>query len=349
VGYHIPIQGIIRTGEIAIIRIKESGNSLLKPGRTGTNWLKKISHRKDAFGRTANDVFREHDVQVVDWCQEADFGFSMYGNYVEDIPMKRCILYKTEPPIYNLYFGVGLNRTKFLNQYMAVFSNSKVESNNYEHIHAPLDFYLGDKKIVDEYFDKPKDNLLCMMLRNKKTSMKINGFIPGLRKYNKYNLTPYRIEMDNAFCDSIPNDYHSYGRGWNEKCFKGDGKSIIRKNYSPIKERFEVISKYKFNFCPENSMFNGYVTEKPFQAMLSGSIPIYKGAPDVDNILPIGSFIDAREFETESLIDYIKNMTTGEYNAHRKRMKKFVTSKESNIYSSYNFAKRLVKVLEDNT
>jgi hypothetical protein len=48
------------------------------------------------------------------------------------------------------------------------------------------------------------------------------------------------------------------------------------------------LQQYKFNICPENSIGNGYVTEKLFQALYSGCIPIYHGysknpEPDIIN------------------------------------------------------------------
>ena len=48
------------------------------------------------------------------------------------------------------------------------------------------------------------------------------------------------------------------------------------KVYADDKSRF--ISKYKFNICPENSNCAGYVTEKVFQAIDAGCIPIYWGS-----------------------------------------------------------------------
>ncbi len=48
------------------------------------------------------------------------------------------------------------------------------------------------------------------------------------------------------------------------------------KVYSDDKSRF--ISEYKFNICPENSNCAGYVTEKVFQAIDAGCIPIYWGS-----------------------------------------------------------------------
>ena len=37
------------------------------------------------------------------------------------------------------------------------------------------------------------------------------------------------------------------------------------------------LQQYKFNICPENSINDGYVTEKIFQSLYSGCIPIYNG------------------------------------------------------------------------
>lgn len=49
----------------------------------------------------------------------------------------------------------------------------------------------------------------------------------------------------------------------------------------------EVLSRYMFNLAFENSIEPGYVTEKPFDALLAGSVPVYLGdAAHLKNILP---------------------------------------------------------------
>ena len=42
--------------------------------------------------------------------------------------------------------------------------------------------------------------------------------------------------------------------------------------------KYDFIRQYKFNICPENSNSSGYVTEKIFQAVEAGCIPIYWGS-----------------------------------------------------------------------
>ena len=53
----------------------------------------------------------------------------------------------------------------------------------------------------------------------------------------------------------------------------------------------QVLSRYKFVLCFENSNTNGYCTEKIFNVFLSSSIPIYDGPPDVIEYLNKDSFI----------------------------------------------------------
>jgi hypothetical protein len=60
-------------------------------------------------------------------------------------------------------------------------------------------------------------------------------------------------------------------------------------------ELIQIYSKYKFIICFENSKTPGYVTEKIFNVFLSGSIPIYDGAPNITNYIVPGSFIQYDE------------------------------------------------------
>ena len=50
----------------------------------------------------------------------------------------------------------------------------------------------------------------------------------------------------------------------------------LRLLFNDDKESY--LNQYKFNLCPENDAFHGYVTEKIFQAFWSDCIPIYWGA-----------------------------------------------------------------------
>ena len=56
-------------------------------------------------------------------------------------------------------------------------------------------------------------------------------------------------------------------------------------------ELLKVFNQYKFIICCENSNTNGYITEKIFNVFCSRSIPIYNGAPDINNYINNKAYI----------------------------------------------------------
>jgi len=47
-----------------------------------------------------------------------------------------------------------------------------------------------------------------------------------------------------------------------------------------------LLHHYKFYLAWENSVSTSYVTEKLWQGLASGAVPIYRGAPDIRSLLP---------------------------------------------------------------
>lgn len=85
----------------------------------------------------------------------------------------------------------------------------------------------------------------------------------------------------------------------------------------------DVISNYMFNMAFENSLEPGYVTEKPFDALISGTVPIYLGdAKTLKSILPhpkAAIFLADFGGDEVKLAAYLKMLTTNEtaYEEHR--------------------------------
>jgi hypothetical protein len=74
-------------------------------------------------------------------------------------------------------------------------------------------------------------------------------------------------------------------------------------------EQLDIYKDYKFTIAFENSAAKGYVCEKITQPLLVGSIPIYWGAPDVEDYINPEAFIHVRNFKTyKACIDYIKEV-----------------------------------------
>jgi hypothetical protein len=61
--------------------------------------------------------------------------------------------------------------------------------------------------------------------------------------------------------------------------------------------KLETIARYRFTLAFENSGTVDYVTEKFFDPLIVGSVPVYMGAPNVSEFAPApNSFIDVRDF-----------------------------------------------------
>ncbi len=71
----------------------------------------------------------------------------------------------------------------------------------------------------------------------------------------------------------------------------------LRRNCRGVVEsKGEVLARCRFNIAVENTFWDGYVSEKLFDALQFGCIPIYFGAPNVNEYVPPNLFIDGRAF-----------------------------------------------------
>lgn len=317
-----------------MIRLKESSVHLLKGTHYSDGWLEMALTWPDALGRTGHQAFKEHDIKFVHNGELADVGFSKNSNFVRGVPRKKTILWKGEPPIYNLFFGLNLCNPNFLKSFLEVMSVYEMNGLDQIHSNSPQNGF----SFVKKYFSNDRDKFLCTVLRNKRMSTELNFLLfPG---YKKNSLMPFREKLDYTFADILGTEkYVSYGRGWDSRCFKG---FLTRWD-----EKYRVFSEHKFCFAPENSRFDGYVTDKVFNAMCCGSVPVYLGAPDVKKYLPRYTYINAESYTPKELVKNLETMPFSIYNKHRIAMKKFVTTEQSDIYSSYRYGELIAKIIEE--
>ncbi|XP_063412060.1 glycoprotein 3-alpha-L-fucosyltransferase A-like [Mytilus trossulus] len=98
---------------------------------------------------------------------------------------------------------------------------------------------------------------------------------------------------------------------------------------------FNDLSKvYKFYLAFENSLCEDYVTEKAYRFYQDGFdlIPVYRGAPNIRNILPKGTFISSLDFSSpKELASYLKHVGSDEnlYTSYLKAKDKFFSSSYS--------------------
>ena len=110
----------------------------------------------------------------------------------------------------------------------------------------------------------------------------------------------YKDRLDAISHFSHSADFDLFGRGWSDTSTlsRVEARAVARsyRGEVPDFDKVSTLSNYRFALCFENTAFRGYVTEKIFDCFAAGCIPIYLGAPDVKDLVPAGSFIDARDF-----------------------------------------------------
>jgi len=79
--------------------------------------------------------------------------------------------------------------------------------------------------------------------------------------------------------------------------------------------KMAAIGNYRYTVAFENSVATDYVTEKFFQPLLAGSVPIYRGAPNVAQFAPAPhSYIDTNDFSGPAeLALFLRSLTDEQY------------------------------------
>ena len=81
---------------------------------------------------------------------------------------------------------------------------------------------------------------------------------------------------------------------WNRTFISSDPKALA-------KEKMTLAQEYLFTVAIENSLEYDYVTEKLWQPLAAGSVPLYLGAPNIDEWLPCSNYsciVHLRDFPT---------------------------------------------------
>ncbi|GAB3961662.1 hypothetical protein GCM10028805_61100 [Spirosoma harenae] len=159
------------------------------------------------------------------------------------------------------------------------------------------------------------------------------------------------------FCAFIcRNDYYGHRKYFADEILKIDKvnfPSSFMSNDTDLRDLFgenkrEYLKTFKFNLCPENSNTAGYVTEKIFDSLFSGCIPIYWGSennPEPDILNKSCIFFLKLNSDNEPVINEITKINTNKniYNSFVKQKKLLPDSPEI----IYNYFIKLEEKLKD--
>jgi hypothetical protein len=142
-----------------------------------------------------------------------------------------------------------------------------------------------------------------------------------------------------------PAEFEFYGVGWDLHTFTGpiwkrafNRIPWVRRVFTSkwmsyrgrVSGKLQVLRNYKFSICYENVCeIPGYITEKVFDSMAAGCIPVYWGAPNITDYVPELCFVDRRKFSSyEELYAYLSQMTATEYDQRLAAIRKYLASDE---------------------
>lgn len=261
-----------------------------------------------------------------------------------DVPF--FLLQYENEAVHHLNVNLDLN----LNLYEAVFTwdDSAVMAKKYHKFHLPV--YrpeLGKRKDFIQ-----RSGFCCAISWNK-----ANRYPCKSELYSK------RVETYLWFEKHAPLDFDLYGVGWeNPPAKSGMIGRVISKlyNFFPMRSgvfrrcykgkivsKTDVLGDYKFAICYENYKgLKGYITEKIFDCMFSGCIPIYWGAENVLDYIPSECFIDRRNFKDEqSLYDFLKSMDAITFNTYQEKIAAFLDSQSAKKFYIENYVDKVSSVI----
>lgn len=154
------------------------------------------------------------------------------------------------------------------------------------------------------------------------------------------------------FSDNLRDNFDLYGMGWNkprnyfEKIFP-----FLIKRYSSyrgeVKNKIDVMPYYKFSLCYENlSGEKGYVTEKIFDCMNFGTVPVYWGAENITDYVDQKAFIERRMFKSNrELANFLINIKENKYNEYINAINKYLNSDKFKLFLPENLSNTIMKTL----
>lgn len=198
------------------------------------------------------------------------------------------------------------------------------------HFYLPYIKALKSKKITP-WQDRNKN--FCMVASNNYSFARdeLYGF---RRKIIKF--------FDNADHDDT---FHLYGLGWNSFHFFGLPytnrlkRSLQignrRNYYGVVPNKFKCLSDFRFNFAIENFLGkDGYISEKIYDSIQAGSIPIYLGDEFISDVVPRECFVDFRDFSSiKDCIEWCLSLNEREGKRLVDCGQEFLSNMDGSLYS----------------
>ncbi|MES1981393.1 MAG: glycosyltransferase family 10 [Pseudomonadota bacterium] len=159
-----------------------------------------------------------------------------------------------------------------------------------------------------------------------------------------------------------PDQFGLYGMGWAKPTPTFNFRNKVKRpfirlatrlfGYQPfssyrgeITNKREVLHRSKFSYCYENTRgLSNYITEKIFDSLLSGCVPIYWGADNILEYIPAGCFIDRRNFDgTAAVHEFLLSVSSEDYARYQSNIIRFLEGDVAKKFSAEYFVSMIVE------
>ncbi len=242
---------------------------------------------------------------------------------------ERSYLWQVESP-----FKIDINPKTHEKNFKKIFTYFKSKTNGKNIIYLPIP-YDYPTPLNTNYFQK---TVLLAQVATYYT------------KRPKYCIYHLRNEIVQWMLETHPTDIIFCGNYWDglkRKLSSQTQKHFDTQYQGYCADKFSTISKAKFALAFENATFPDYVTEKIFDVMTAGTVPIYAGAPNITNYVPKECFIDYNNFKSpKELYQFISKMPKEEYFSYINCINKFLEKPEKHANHWKNVTHTLFKHLK---
>ena len=183
----------------------------------------------------------------------------------------------------------------------------------------------------------------------------------------KNDLYEERLQVIRWHEANYPLDFELYGLGWDKPspAFTTPEKIKRRINrlrsqlfdYQPfpsfkgsIANKDTVLLNSKFSYCYENVKdLPNYITEKIFDSMMAGCVPVYWGANNIEKYIPKECFIDRRNFKSmEALHDFLKGVDALKYQTYQDAISYFLKSPQMQLFDADSYIDTIIRKINTN-
>lgn len=152
-----------------------------------------------------------------------------------------------------------------------------------------------------------------------------------------------RLRIAEQCEDALGDRFDIFGPGWTQTQRAG-GRRFASARGVYEGSKLDLLQNYRFTIAYENCRNDcGYVSEKMFDAILGGSVPVYLGNERIQEEVPPEAFVDARRFASHlDLVTFIEKMPENQWQRMRDAGAAYLISQAKGRFGSQQYARAIM-------